>query len=514
MDTQRAFGQLRPPTAIQVASYADSLGWNLGEAEVAALTEQVAASVSALDMIEELEEPTPELKYTQRDPGHTPVGDEDPFNAFIRFCDVPGAKTGPLAGRTVGVKDCIAVAGVPMTNGGRRNPVQVPTEDAVVIERLLDAGARITGKTNLEDLGMGLGEGSYYGASRNPLNPQRSTGGSSSGSGAAVAAGQVDLALGADEGGSVRIPAAWCGLVGMKATHGLVPSYGMTYMDHTLDHIGPMTRTVMDNALMLEVLAGPDDRDPQWLPPGATFEPSYAGLYTRQSNTGVKGLRVGIVAESLDPVGATEGVKAAFNKVAKTLESLGATVYTVNVPLWTHGWLITSAALTAGLSSMALSYGTGNFGHLGRIDPQAVATLAAQARLGGSDLPPMLKNSLLVGQHVRQEYMGLPFVKAHNLRRELTKQVNRALQKVDVLVTPTTPGIAHELAERVTVGQLVSERIGTSTRNTSPLDMTGHPALTVPGGLAEDDMPAGFQIIGPHFGEQLCYQVGFAVEAI
>jgi Asp-tRNA(Asn)/Glu-tRNA(Gln) amidotransferase A subunit family amidase len=164
----------------------------------------------------------------------------------IRFCEVRGALDGPLAGRRLSVKDCIAVAGVQMTNGVRRLPAAVPTEDAVVIERLLDAGVVITAKTNLEDMGLGLGEGSAFGASRNPRNPRFSTGGSSSGSGAAVASGLVDIALGADEAGSVRIPSAWCGLVGMKATHGLVPSYGMTYMDHTIDHIGPMTTTVAD----------------------------------------------------------------------------------------------------------------------------------------------------------------------------------------------------------------------------------------------------------------------------
>jgi amidase len=513
MDSQRAFGRLRPPTAEQVAGYANSLGWRITETETQVLAEKVAAALTTLDELEGLPEPTPVLRHPYRDPGHTPVGDEDPYNAFIRFCDVRGAERGPLASRTVGVKDCIAVAGVPMTNGGRRNPVQVPTEDAVVIERLLDAGARITGKTNLEDLGCGLGEGSYYGASRNPLNPARSTGGSSSGSGAAVAAGQVDLALGADEGGSVRIPAAWCGLVGMKATHGLVPSYGMTYMDHTLDHIGPMTRTVADNALMLEVLAGPDERDPQWLRAGSRFETSYESLFTSREGLGVKGLRIGVIVESLDPVGATEGMKAAFAGTRKTLEAMGANVIELSVPLWEHGWMITSAVLTASLSAMAASYGTGNFAHLGRVDPQAVATLAAQARLGGTDLPPMLKANLLVAEHVRSEYFGVPFVKAHNMRRELTKQVDATFEQVDVLITPTTPGVAHLLADSLSVGELVAERIGSSTRNTSPLDITGHPALTVPGGLAEDDLPAGFQIIAPHFGEGLCYQVGFAVES-
>ncbi len=159
------------------------------------------------------------------------------------------------------------------------------------MERLLDAGAVTTGKTNLDDLAFG--GGSAFGESRNPLNPKYSTGGSSSGSGAAVAGGMVDVALGGDEGGSIRIPSAWCGLVGMKATHGLVPSYGMTYMDHTIDHIGPMTRTVTDNARMLEVIAGTDWRDPQWV--RATPSPSE---YLRAAKAGISGLRIGVVPEA------------------------------------------------------------------------------------------------------------------------------------------------------------------------------------------------------------------------
>jgi amidase len=189
----------------------------LSDEEAAAMVHAVSASLDVFTRVEELDEPSVPLKHQHRDPGHTPVAGEDPYNAFIRFCRVVGAGSGPLQCKTVGVKDCTAVAGVPMTNGGRRTPVVVPTEDAVVVERLLDAGAIITGKTNLEDLALGLGEGSAFGAARNPIDPRLTTGGSSSGSGAAVAAGQVVLALGADEGGSVRIPAAWCGLIGEVA---------------------------------------------------------------------------------------------------------------------------------------------------------------------------------------------------------------------------------------------------------------------------------------------------------
>ncbi|MCW2538740.1 MAG: Enantioselective amidase [Frankiales bacterium] len=508
--SSRPWGYLRAPESAQVAAYAARSGWTLSAEELQLYTEQVATSLAAIDAMEDLPEPSVPLKHSAyRDPGHRATPDEDPYNSVIQFCEVRGSATGPLAGKTLGVKDCIQVAGVPMTNGGRRQPVLVPTEDAVVIERLLDAGVTITAKTNLEDLGWGLGEGSAYGPARNPFDPSRSTGGSSSGSGSAVASGLVDLALGADEGGSVRIPAAWCGLVGMKATHGLVPSYGMSYMNHTLDHIGPMTKTVHDNALMLEVMAGPDWRDPQW----TTNMPAEAGHYTAAAGKGIKGLKVGILIESLEPVGVTPDVLAAFEQGAKTLTALGAEVTQVSVPLWAHGWAIASAGLAAGSYFMTKSYGTGGFQHLGRIDPQAVATLAAQSELGGNDTPTMAKTLMLTAEHVNSQYYGIPFVKAHNLRLELRKQLEAALAGVDIIITPTTPAVAHKLlSERSGPAPFIRGRLGSATANCAPTDLTGHPSLTVPCGTGEDDLPVGLQFVGPRYSEELLYQAGFAFE--
>jgi amidase len=172
----RPWGYLRAPEANQVAEYAERSGWTLTAEELQLYTEQVSASLAAIDSVEDLAETVPPIRHYHRDPGRRPTAEEDPYNAVIQLCEVRGASEGPLAGKTMGVKDCIAVAGVPMTNGGRRQPVLVPTEDAVVIERLLDAGVTVTAKTNLEDLGWGLGEGSAYGPARNPIDPTRSTG--------------------------------------------------------------------------------------------------------------------------------------------------------------------------------------------------------------------------------------------------------------------------------------------------------------------------------------------------
>jgi amidase len=507
----RAAGYLRPPTAAQVKNYAAKHRLTLSDEEAAAMVHAVSASLDVYTRVEELDEPRVPLKYQHRDPGHTPAVGEDPYNAFIRFCRVEGADSGPLHGKTVGVKDCIAVAGVPMTNGGRRTPVVVPTEDAVVIERLLDAGAIIAGMTNLEDLALGLGEGSAFGASRNPIDPRFATGGSSSGSGAAVAAGQVDLALGADEGGSVRIPAAWCGLIGMKATHGLVPSYGLTYIDHTLDHIGPITKTVADNALMLEVIAGADWRDPQWV----RSQPE-AGEYTAMSSVGIEGFRVGVVTEALAAAGCTPDVLEAFASAQKLLISLGAEVVDVSIPLWNDASAFGLAVLGFGLYGMAISYGIG-FSHVGRVDPLVTAAWAAQTQLQAADLPDMLKTTMLTTDHILECYQGVPIAKAQNLRIELKRQAAGALSGVDLLITPTIPNVAYELLDRrAEPGEIAERRLLalSATTNTKPLDLTGHPALTVPCGSGEHGLPIGLQIIGPHFGEEAIYRAAFAFEAV
>lgn len=347
------------------------------------------------------------------------------------------------------------------------------------MERLLAAGVTIVGKTNLEDMAMGIGEGSVYGPALNPNKPTHGTGGSSSGSGAAVASGMVDLALGADEAGSVRIPAAWCGLVGMKATHGLVPSYGLTCMDHTLDHIGPMTRTVELNARMLEAMAGPDWRDPQWVRSLPAPRPYAAGL-----DQGVDGQRFAVIKESLEPNGSAPDVIAAFNDAVNALKAAGAIIETVSVPLWQSAWAIETGVL------------------------------AFQARNSRDDLAIMSRLMLLVTEHMRDEYLGIHYGKAQNLRIALGDQVASALEGHAAPLTPTTPTVANELAaQRQTLVEMLPRLAGGAIGNTCPLDLTGHPALTVPAGADPGGLPVGIQLIGRHFDEAGLYRAGAVIEA-
>jgi amidase len=503
----RAFGHVRPPRPEQIQEYAARHRMTIDAELALQLAPVFAEMLTGLDIIDELSQPHTALAHTDRDPGYEPRDDEDPFNAFIRFCTVRGSSTGPLAGLRAAIKDCIAVAGVPLTNGSRMLPQLVPTEDAVVVERLLNAGATIVGKTNMEDLAAGLGEGTPFGAARNPLDPRFSAGGSSGGSAAAVASGAADFALGGDEAGSIRIPAAWCGIVGMKPTHGLVPSYGVTYMDHTLDHIGPMTRSVQLNAQVLSVIAGHDDRDPQWV--RSAPEPAD---YEAHLDDGLKGLRIGVIEESLAPVGCTEETLSALKQVRAIATEQGAVVTPVSVPLWPFAWPIEFVIVSFGLRSMLDSGGVG-YGHMGAMNVHAATVLASQLRNTADDLALVNRLLLIAAEHARDEYLGVHYVKAHNLRRELRRQVNAALAEVDVLMTPTAPHVAFELrTERTAMVDMIGRMVGNAVANTCPLDLTGHPALTVPAGTAENGLPFGVQLIGQAFAEPLLYRAGAALE--
>ena len=229
MKRHRLAGGIRRPKLEEIQSLAASEYMRLTEEESADLASLIDSILGQIERLDDMSIPEPEVKYRDRDRGRRPTPEEDPYNAFIRRCRVEGASRGKLSGKTVGLKDNIRLAGIPMTNASRLIAEYVPAIDATVAERLLDAGATIVGKLNMDCFSMGgTGETSDFGAPRNPHNPGCSTGGSSGGSGAAVAAGLVDIALGVDQGGSARIPASWCGVVCMKATHGLVPSFGVT----------------------------------------------------------------------------------------------------------------------------------------------------------------------------------------------------------------------------------------------------------------------------------------------
>jgi len=513
MERLRLAGYVRRPTTEEIRRLASMEYMNLTDEETRGLELLIDGYMNYFDRLDDLSMPQLEVKYKEREKGYRPTPEEDPYNVFIRKCLVQGASEGKLAGKSVGLKDNICVAGIPMTNGSRLIPNYIPDIDATVVERLLDAGATIVGKLNMDDFAFaGTSETSAYGCVRNPRNPQFSAGGSSGGSAAAVAAGVVDIALGVDEGGSARIPASWCGVTSIKPTHGLVPTFGISYMDHTVDFICPMAKTVEEVALALEVIAGDDPKDPQWV-----RGPIKSEEYTKALQKNISGMKVGLIKESMDLDELENDVKEAVLEVLRKVKSLGATWREVSIPMWNDAKAIWNGFAAHSISAMVESdlegYWRGGFCNI------SWQEAFGKARRAGSDsFPPILKVLMVLGKYMRREYCSTYFSKAQNLRFAMRQQVDSLLNEVDVLVTPTTPMKAVRLLTvKESLGEMaarISEVSKTTHQasNTYPLNVTGHPALSMPCGLGENKLPIGLQLIGKSFGESLLFRVAYSLE--
>src|ERR1700726_108030 len=253
---------VRRPTLDQLRSVAEDLGMTMGDEELKSYDALMQGNYAAYDIVDAMPDYVPAVKYP-RTPGYRPEGEENKYNAWYVKTTIKGAPSGKLTGKTVVLKDNVCLAGVPMMNGASTLEGYTPDLDATIVTRILDAGGTIAGKAHCEF--FCLSGGSHTGAKGPVHNPRRfghSAGGSSSGSAALVAAGEVEMAIGCDQAGSIRIPSSYCGIYGLKPTFGLVPYTGIMSIDPTFDHAGPITATVADNALLLEVLAGPDGIDP------------------------------------------------------------------------------------------------------------------------------------------------------------------------------------------------------------------------------------------------------------
>ena len=451
----------------------------------------------------------PASRFTSRSVKGRPAPNEDPFNVFTTLCDVRGNTDGPLGGRRVGIKDNIDVAGVPTTNASA-TASYAPTADAVVVERILDAGGWIVGKLNMDDYASGAsGETSAFGPPLNPIDPARSAGGSSGGSGAAVRCGSVDFALGGDQGGSARIPASFCGVVALKATHGLVPSHGMTHLAHTVDYVCPMARTVDDVATLLGVVAGDDWRDPQWVR-GPIVTDDYLA---RLENRDLSGQRVGIVLEGLPESLCEDAVVRNFAAPADTLRARGAIVEPVSIPLWLHGAQITQTLLSHLTSSMIRTEGEGR-DHLGLVNSERLASFATKRRTQGRLFPPYIKTWLITERFLHERHLGTVYGALHNLRLRLRKDIDDTLERHELLITPTTVTTAPPLlGEAVRAADIVDRVLGSAPYNTAPLNLSGHPALSLPNGIDRDGMPTSVQVVGRRFDESRVLQAGRIIES-
>jgi amidase len=497
-----------PPSKDDIAAIADRYALGLGPQEVEDFHRLAAGAFDAYDTVERLYAatlPAPPAREWQR-PG--PAANE--LGAWYVTTDIRGAAGGPLAGRRVAVKDNIAVAGVPMANGSRTMEGYVPRRDATVVTRLLDAGAVIAGKAVCEELCFdGGSHTAHTGPVRNPWNRAKSTGGSSSGSAALVANGDVDMALGGDQAGSVRIPSSFCGTVGHKPTHGLVPYTGAFPIEYTIDHVGPITRTVRDAALLLGVLAGPDGLDPRQR--AGTAVP--AGGYLPDLDAGVRGLRIGVLREGFAIPGATQpGVDETVRAAVARLAAAGATVTDVSVP-WhrdaPHLWAVIG---TDGAFSQMLEGNGYGMNASGLYDPELIAHFARGRREHAAQLSVTLKLTTLLGRYSLDRHGNRYYAMARNLALEAAAAYDAALAAVDVLVLPTLPVTAFDIPAGTASGAEVMAISAGLMLNTCPFDVTGHPATSVPAGL-HDGLPVGLMIVGRQFADATCLRVAQAYEA-
>lgn len=462
-----------------VQRYAERLSMHLSATEAEAFAEQFAKQDAVLQGLDSLAPASPpEREYWD------PDTDEDELGAWLTRCAVSRDDAADaLAGLTVGVKDNVAVAGVPMTCGSPllTDPPYVPARDATVVDRLLDAGAEIVGKTNMDEFAFGGEEATMrLRLGRNPHDPERQPGSSSVGSGIAAATGEVDLAIGSDTGGSVRFPAAWCGVPGIKPTRGLVSHDGFVQFAKTLDNVGFLAPSVENLALGLDAVAGPDHRDERTL---YHSEDAGTGHAAAVQDASAESLSIGLPEELF---GAAPELDEVVREATADLAAAGASLQDVTIEdydYWLPAWLgigmteVGNYLRANGMNYWALSPG----------QSALAARLHEERQAGEAELGGPLRAALLYAEHRNDADGDAAYALAHEARRRLAAGVDAALADVDVLASPTVPMLPPKWGEDI-------DDVFGALANTGPFNVTGHPAVTVPCGTV-DGLPVGLQFV-------------------
>jgi len=422
------------------------------------------------------------------------------LNAYIATETIEGADDGPLSGKRVAVKDNISTDGVETTCGSAMLEGYVPPYDATVVQRLKQAGATIPGKTNMDEFGMGTTtETSAYGAVENPVAEGHVPGGSSGGSAAVVAAGEADMALGSDTGGSIRCPAAFCGVVGIKPTYGLVSRYGLIAYANSLEQIGPIAPTVEEAAELLEIIAGPDDRD------GTTRDARDHGTdydFAAAADGDVDGLSIGVPTELLD--GADEAVVETFWDAIADLEAQGASYHEVALPSVEHAVEAYYVIAMSEASSNLARFDGVRYGQSGG-DGNWNESFAQSREQGFGE---EVKRRVLLGTYALSAgYHDKYYKKAQDARAWVKQDFDEALTDADVLASPTMPVPPMERGESLDDPLTMY----LADANTTPVNLANLPAISVPAGETDDGLPVGLQLVGPAFGEQTIIRAGSAL---
>ena len=448
--------------------------------------------------------------------GELALAQADAVDRAIAAGDGPGAGAGvgaagaplsPLAGVPLALKDIVVQRGVPTTAGSKILEGWRPPYDATVTTRLLDAGVVILGKTNLDEFAMGSStENSAYGPTRNPWDLSRIPGGSGGGSAAALAAFEAPLAIGTDTGGSIRQPAAVTGTVGTKPTYGGVSRYGVIALASSLDQVGPCARTVLDTALLHEVIAGHDPRDSTSIPSPV---PSVVQAVRRGQADGVAGLRVGVVKQ-LRGEGYQPGVLASFDAAVATLTAAGAEIVEVDCPHFQYAlaayYLILPSECSSNLARFdAMRYGL-------RVGDNGIASAEeVMSKTRGQGFGAEVKRRIILGTYALSAgYFDAYYGSAQKVRTLIRRDFENAFQSADVLISPSSPVTAFPIGEKVNDPMAMY----LNDLATIPGSLAGIPAMSVPSGIATDTgLPVGLQIMGPALGEEQIYRVAAAFES-
>ena len=422
------------------------------------------------------------------------------YNAFVTREAIEGSGEGPLAGKTVAVKDNISTAGVRTTCGSAMLEDYVPPYDATVVQRLKQAGATIPGKTNMDEFGMGTTtETSAFGPTENPAAEGHVPGGSSGGSAAAVAAGEADLALGTDTGGSIRCPAAFCGVVGIKPTYGLVSRYGLIAYANSLEQIGPIAPSVEAAAELLDVIAGQDDHDATT----RDFDEHVGTGLAEAADGDVDGLDIGVPTELLD--GADEAVVETFWDAIADLEAQGASYHEVSMESLEHAveayYVIAMSEASSNLARFdGVRYGP---------SPDYEGNWNEEfAKVREEGFGEEVKRRILLGTYALSAgYHDKYYKQAQDARAWIKQDFDDALAEADVLASPTMP------VPPMKRGESLDDPLTMylADANTTPVNLANLPAISVPAGETDDGLPVGLQIVGPAFGEREIIRAGSAL---
>ncbi|XP_046355853.1 amidase-like [Haliotis rufescens] len=486
-----------PPSLTELRALSDQEHLECTEEELVTVQECFNYTMNAYAAIWKIPEPRLEVKYP-RTTGQMPTGADNPYNAWFVKCEVQRAESGALKDKIIGISDNIALAEIAMNPSALLGDY-VPEYDATVVTRILSEGGEITGKTaNSSTSGSGVVE--------NPHDTTRLAGTADSGGAALVSGGQLDMAVGLDHGGSLRIASSWTGIVGLKPTYGLVPYTGIIAAEVTLDHVGPMAKTVGDCAALLEVLSGTDNNlDPR--------QPTTLKSvnYSRELEESVDDRRIGLLKEGFDL--ADEEVAKIVMKAAMKLKTDAAEVDSVSVPEHVHGRAIWGSIFLQGsIKTLTQGKGIGD-GFKGYYPGSLHDALTATLGKESGKLPSTSKAVYLTAKYVNQETSNRFYCKAQNLSLKLKAAYDRAFEKYDVLVMPTVPFIAPTYTDlpNMTAGDYFNGMEMVS--NTSPFNCTGHPALTINAGTI-DGLPVGMMLVGRHFDEKLLLRIAKKFEGV